>query len=151
MKTFFTGLLEYTRFMNNELIKSITEKHDLVTDKSIEWMNHILNAHQIWNARLNHDSNRFGVWQLHALDELAGINEVNHQTSIAVIRDHELSTIIEYTSTKGDVFKNSVRDILFHIINHSTYHRGQIASDFRQTGLEPLETDYDTWLDCFKQ
>ncbi|QLH28398.1 MAG: hypothetical protein HWD63_02710 [Candidatus Parvibacillus calidus] len=35
-----------------------------------------------------------------------------------------------------------MKDIIFHIINHSTYHRGQIAMEFRQSGLEPLNTDY---------
>lgn len=150
MKEFFNGLFEYTRFMNNELLKAISDRQDLVTDKTLEWMNHILNAHQIWNSRIT-GGQRFGVWELHGLDELPGINENNHQASLAIIRDLELATIIEYTNTKGHVFKNSVRDILFHIVNHSTYHRGQIALDFRQNGLEPLETDYDAWLDCLKQ
>jgi uncharacterized damage-inducible protein DinB len=151
MKPFFTQLFEYNLFMNTALIRAITERNDLVSDKSLEWMNHILNAHQVWNSRITRGQQAFGVWELHGLDELAGINENNHQTSIAIIRDTELETIIEYSNSKGNVFKNSVRDILFHVINHSTYHRGQIAVDFRQTGLEPLETDYDAYLDCLKE
>lgn len=39
-------------------------------------------------------------------------------------------------------FTNTIGDILFHIVNHSTYHRGQIASDFRESDIEPLNTDY---------
>lgn len=148
MKPFFTELLEYNRFMNNELIKAITEQQDMVTDKSIELMNHILNAHQRWNTRIKQDQPMFGTWDLHALDELAGLNETNYQTSLSIIESFDLITIIHYTNHQGDPFKNKVRDILFHIINHSTYHRGQIAMDFRQSGLNPLETDYDAWRDC---
>ncbi|WP_209331385.1 DinB family protein [Lunatimonas salinarum] len=29
-----------------------------------------------------------------------------------------------------------------HIVNHSTYHRGQIATLFRESGLQPVVTDY---------
>lgn len=151
MKTFFTDLFEYTRFMNNELIKAILDRQDLVSDKSVEWMNHILNAHQRWNCRINRDPQLFGTWDLHSLDDLPGINENNHQSSITIINNMELTTVIEYANPKGEVFKNTVRDMLFHIVNHSTYHRGQMAVDFRQTGLEPLETDYDAWVDCLKQ
>jgi uncharacterized damage-inducible protein DinB len=150
MKSFFTQLFEYNHFMNNELIKAIVERHDLVSDKSLEWVNHILNAQQIWNNRIAREQPPYGVWELHSVDELSAINESNHQSSIAIIRNTELTTIIGYTNSKGHTFQNSVRDILFHIINHSTYHRGQIAVDFRQTGIEPLETDYDAYLDCLK-
>jgi uncharacterized damage-inducible protein DinB len=150
MKSFFNQLFEYNRFMNNELIRAIVERNDLVSDKSLEWMNHILNAHQIWNSRIIRDHAPFGVWALHGLDELSAINESNYESSITIIRNTELTTITEYTNSKGHAFKNSVRDILFHVINHSTYHRGQVAVDFRQTGIEPLETDYDAYLDCLK-
>ena len=32
--------------------------------------------------------------------------------------------------------------MLFHFVNHSTYHRGQIASNLKEHGIEPLVTDY---------
>ena len=44
MKTFFGELFEYNRHMNNELIKAMVEQQDMITDKSLELMNHILNA-----------------------------------------------------------------------------------------------------------
>ena len=50
--------------------------------------------------------------------------------------------MVHYTNTNGQAFDNSVRDILFNVINHSTYHRGQIAREFREYGPEPLVTDY---------
>ena len=49
---------------------------------------------------------------------------------------------IDYENSEGRLFNNTVQDILFHIINHSTHHRGQISTDFRQNGLEPLQLDY---------
>jgi uncharacterized damage-inducible protein DinB len=32
--------------------------------------------------------------------------------------------------------------MLFHIVNHSTNHRGQIAVDFKSNGITPLGLDY---------
>ena len=148
MKTFFGELFEYNRHMNNELIKAMVEQQDMITDKSLELMNHILNAQQRWNCRVKKDPNMFGTWDLHAVDELVSINEANTQVSLDIIKDFELDTVISYIDPQGNPYKNSVRDILFHIINHATYHRGQIAMDFRQAGLKPLETDYDAWRDC---
>jgi uncharacterized damage-inducible protein DinB len=29
-----------------------------------------------------------------------------------------------------------------HVVNHSTYHRGQIAAFIRQFGIKPPQTDY---------
>jgi uncharacterized damage-inducible protein DinB len=33
-----------------------------------------------------------------------------------------------------------------HLANHSTYHRGQIASMIRRLGAEPLPTDFAFFL-----
>jgi uncharacterized damage-inducible protein DinB len=35
-----------------------------------------------------------------------------------------------------------VRDILMHAVNHSTYHRGQVARLLRQLGAAAPETDF---------
>lgn len=35
-----------------------------------------------------------------------------------------------------------IQQILFHIANHFTHHRGQIISDLRQNGIEPRISDY---------
>ena len=36
--------------------------------------------------------------------------------------------------------------ILRHIVNHSTYHRGQIASKLKRFGIEPPNTDFFFWV-----
>jgi uncharacterized damage-inducible protein DinB len=34
---------------------------------------------------------------------------------------------------------------MIHLVNHSTYHRAQIATLLRQGGLEPVNTDFITY------
>ena len=36
--------------------------------------------------------------------------------------------------------------MLRHIVNHSTYHRGQVASKLRRFGIEPPNTDFFWWV-----
>ncbi|HYF39845.1 MAG TPA: DinB family protein, partial [Gemmatimonadales bacterium] len=57
--------------------------------------------------------------------------------------DYEpLSEPISYINSKGERWSSTVEDILTHIVIHSAYHRGQIASDLRAEGHEPAYTDY---------
>jgi len=45
-------------------------------------------------------------------------------------------------NSKGETWSSQVNDVLLHVITHSAYHRGQIASDMRAAGLTPAYTDF---------
>lgn len=142
MKTFFKELFEYSFYCNQKLGDVFKSHWDNTTGKSEELFNHILNAHQIWNTRIGVKQTAFDVWELHPLNDLKSIDRENYRQSLQILDKFDLDETINYSNTKGQAFNNTLRDILFHIINHSTYHRGQIAMEFRQHGLEPLVTDY---------
>jgi uncharacterized damage-inducible protein DinB len=36
--------------------------------------------------------------------------------------------------------------VLRHVVNHSTYHRGQVAAKLRRLGVEPAATDFIFWM-----
>ena len=52
----------------------------------------------------------------------------------------------EYVTTEGKPYSNGLQDMLLHLINHSSYHRGQVASLLRQVGATPLATDLILYL-----
>ena len=142
MKAFFNQLFEYNLFMNNELIRAMVDHRNTVSEKSLKWMNHILNAHEMYNCRIEPAYQPPASWDMRELEELAAINENNHQVTAGIIRRFEFDIAIPYTTATGLPMENTIRDILFHLVNHSTYHRGQIAVEFRNTGLEPLVSDW---------
>ncbi len=142
MKTFFKELFEYSNHFNQKLSDVFLEHSDKTSEKSIKLFNHTLNAHQIWNCRIEQIQNSFGVWDIRPSEDHKNIAENNYKVSIDIIDKFDFNTTIQYTNSQGQIFNNSIKDILFHVINHSTYHRGQIASDFKQIGIEPLITDY---------
>lgn len=142
MVEFFEELLDYSHQCNQNLIQIIMNNEHKVTDKALQLINHILNAHQIWNNRIQSESTPFGVWQIHDLQALSDIDQTNYNHSVRILRQYDFNDHIEYVNSRSESFKRTVRDILFHIVNHTTYHRGQIATEFRHTGIEPLVTDY---------
>ena len=142
MKTFFKELFQYNNYFNQEVITVLTENSDRASDKCIKLLNHILNVHQIWNCKIQPGQLPYGTWEIHQIQDFYEIDRKNFEHSILILDKFELSQAIQYSNSKGQIFNNSVRDILFQVINHSTYHRGQIATEFRQSGLEPLLTDY---------
>lgn len=56
--------------------------------------------------------------------------------------DADLARLVHYRNTKGLEFDNAVGDIMTHVVNHATYHRGQIASDLKGLRPEPVATDF---------
>jgi uncharacterized damage-inducible protein DinB len=55
--------------------------------------------------------------------------------------DARLTQVVSYVNLKGESFAYPLGRMLQHVVNHSTYHRGQIATLLRQLGATPLSTD----------
>ena len=144
MKTndFFKDAFEYNYHFNQELIQLFENNSTAIPEKSIKLLNHLINAQQIWNERMLDEKISVGVWEIRALESLKNHNENNYNKSLQILNNTQLSQKISYKNSKGIEFSNTVQDILFHIINHATYHRGQIASDLKANGIEPINTDY---------
>ena len=104
----------------------------------------------LWNNRIEPKQATFGIWELHFVQDLKNIDQTNYEQTLQILDKFDLNESINYSNSKGQAFSNSIRDILFHVINHSTYHRGQIATEFRIHELEPLVTDYIFYKQDFK-
>ena len=141
MKTQFEKLFNYNFEMNQRLIDLISKNLNQVNVKSVDLLNHILNAHQIWNARINNQVS-FEVWQKHNFSDLVEINESNFENTMQIIDNRNLEELISYSNSKGEIFSNTIDDVLYHVINHSTYHRAQIITDLKIAQIEPANTDY---------
>jgi uncharacterized damage-inducible protein DinB len=57
-----------------------------------------------------------------------------------------LETQISYRSFRGDAYTQPLYQILLHVFNHSTYHRGQLVTMMRNLGItEVPATDFILW------
>jgi uncharacterized damage-inducible protein DinB len=52
-----------------------------------------------------------------------------------------LARIHEFRTLKSGMYANALWQALQHVVNHSTYHRGQVAMLLRQSGAKPKFTD----------
>lgn len=64
---------------------------------------------------------------------------------LSALTEDELARDFEITTQKGDRFSQKVRESLQHLVNHSSYHRGQITTMLRQIGGTPVGTDMITF------
>ena len=142
MKSFFKELFEYTFHFNEMVIDSLIKINEDIPEKALQLINHTINAQEIWNSRIEEKSPAIDVWEMRQLDTLKEINKRNYQNSLYIIDSFDFERKIKYTNSKGQTFENTIRDMLFHIINHSTYHRGQIATYCKLDNITPLVTDY---------
>ena len=146
MKEKLIDLFQYTHHFNKEMIGVIRDNFQKVDDNTIILINHTLNSHQIWNSRILGEKT-FVAWQMNDFEILENLNEENFRNSLKIIENFDLDVRFEYQNSEGLKFNNSVFEMLFHVINHATYHRGQINSQLKQKGIEPIIADYI----CYKR
>jgi uncharacterized damage-inducible protein DinB len=140
---FFQDLFEYNQQMNELFIRSLQSDEE-APDKADELMSHLLNAHHIWLSRINKENYEHGVWDVHLPAEMRALNKNLHQKTFQLLESDIFSSnqAIAYKNTKGESHQNQLQEILMHIINHSTHHRGQVALLIRQKEIDPPVSDY---------
>ncbi|RRQ49862.1 damage-inducible protein DinB [Maribacter algicola] len=142
MEAFFNELFDYNYYCNKRIIEQCIAMGE-TPEKTHKLFSHILNAHHGWNSRILGNTPDLSSWDLHDVKNWSDIHYENQRSSFEIITNADgFEKRIDYENSEGRLFTNTIKDILFHIINHSTNHRGQIAVDFRNNGLEPLVLDY---------
>ncbi|MCB1189399.1 MAG: DinB family protein [Leptospiraceae bacterium] len=106
---------------------------------------HIYGAEKIWYERIQGNmisfpkneeySNQESIWsdwdvlRKNFLNLVSGMNEDDIQKKIT------------YKNFKGEPFQQPIWEILIHVTNHGTYHRGQVGSLIRRATGKPPVTD----------
>jgi len=116
-------------------------------ERAIEIFAHIQAAKQLWLSRVSDlatfpEDGVFPVWALEKSERIA--TEMDKLWSAFVARQttQTLDAPVPYTSTEGVKYESTLSDILTHVVNHGTYHRGQIALLIAQSGSKPTPTDF---------
>ena len=142
--THFNTLLLYEIWANDKMIDAIRacKPED---EKLNHLMSHILAARVVWLERIQGVVLTKAIWETQSIEKCIKLNtEINEQYTdfIKSLENKELENLISYKNLKGDDFSSSLSDILAHVFNHSTYHRGQIANRLKALGLHIPPTDY---------
>jgi uncharacterized damage-inducible protein DinB len=109
-------------------------------------MLHIMGSEWVWLMRWMDNSpssapaewTTFGRPQIEV--EWAAI-EAAHSAYVKELTDGDLDRVVTYTNFKGETFSQPLWHLMRHMVNHSTYHRGQITTMLRQLGRDAVATD----------
>tara|TARA_B100000508_G_C11451818_1_gene274513 strand:+ start:1113 stop:1562 length:450 start_codon:yes stop_codon:yes gene_type:complete len=141
MVAFFTNIFEFHYKINQSLINQMIENTDKVSKKANLLMCHSINAHQIWNSRITNEKS-LGVFDIYPLNKCINLNKSNLDTTCLILQNEDFQKTILYQNSKGVAYKNTIQEILFHISNHYSHHRGQLISELKQNDIEPIISDY---------
>ena len=66
---------------------------------------------------------------------------------IEALTPQRLSEELAYINQKGQPYSYPLWQQLVHVVNHSSYHRGQVTTLLRQLGTEAVTTDFLVYYD----
>jgi uncharacterized damage-inducible protein DinB len=154
--THYRQMARYNRWMNEKLYALAGELSDEERKRPMGaffrsihgTFNHLLLTDRAWLAR-------FGAGSRPAVTSLAdelfsdfGELRAERAATDAVIEEYmasltpeQLTSTLEYRTTKGVPMSHALWLVLSHWGNHQTHHRGQVTTLFSQLGRDPGVTD----------
>jgi uncharacterized damage-inducible protein DinB len=151
-------LLEYTEWANRRVIrvaatlpvaefcKDLGSSHGGVRGT----LTHMMGAEWIWLERWKGVSPTKGLDEGEFKDVLAlrarwKAIEQHRRSWFSNLDEAGVSKTVKYKSLKGQSFKNPLWQLVQHVCNHSSYHRGQVVTLLRQLGAKAVSTDMVQW------
>jgi uncharacterized damage-inducible protein DinB len=107
---------------------------------------HIVGAENIWLSRWT-DQTVLKLLDQKDYPTLSAVrkkwDEVERGMSdfVSSLTEENVSAVETYKTTEGKQFSYPLWQMMQHLVNHSTYHRGQIVTMLRQLGIKPVGTD----------
>ena len=143
MNDYFKDLLTYEKGALDELICTLETVDDSQKVGKISLMlSHILLAQEVWIKRLERTIVNHSVRVNIPIDEMKVILESNFMRLMKFVDENKEDLKIDYKNLKGELYTNTVSDIMSHLAFHSAYHRGQLVLLLKETGITLPDTDY---------
>ncbi len=153
-REYIEELYEYNRWANLRVLAAVSE---ITTDQLTkdlgnsfpslrDTLTHILSAEWIWLRRWQGESPKamLNASELSSLEVLkARWSEIQREQAefIRNLTEDILERKIRYANIRGEEYEYPLWQMMQHVVNHSTYHRGQVTTMLRQLGARPLSTD----------
>ena len=145
----FRKNFEFDYWASDKFVKALFEM-PIPPEKAVKILGHILFASDVWLARLlKEDLSRFTdpipPYSLaecrQKLDELDELDE-KWKKYLANLKTENLDEKITFANTQGKRYEHILQNVLVHVVNHSSYHRGQLATLIHQGEGKRPNTDY---------
>jgi uncharacterized damage-inducible protein DinB len=112
----------------------------------LEILEHIFMAERIWVARIEGNLDQSHFTPPVGGEELAAAWETLHGQLLALAAaETDWTRVVSYKTLAGVESASPLWQIVLHLANHGSYHRGQVAATLRAAGFTPPGTDLITW------
>lgn len=127
---------------NDQFIKPLGSSFPSLRDT----LAHICGAEWVWYERFRGNSpsslpDLSSLNTAEALREHWSQQETKLLEFVAALTQADLDRVMEYKTLKFGVYQNPLWQSMQHLVNHGTYHRGQVTTLLRQLGVKPILTD----------
>jgi len=152
------GLYEYNEWANEKTIASLRAlpEADYVREQGGGWPSlratfvHLAGATDAWAERF---SGRDALvlakeTDLPKLEDAVRVllsAQEKHRNHLKNLTRDKLERPFSWKNLAGEVRAAPYEIVVRHVVNHQTYHRGQIASMVRRVGGKPVATDMVRW------
>ena len=130
------------KLSNEDFVKPMGSSFASVRDT----LAHIYGAEWVWLERFQGRSpaalpNPAESADAASLRAMWGEQEARLLAFVAGLTQEDLNRVMEYKTLKFGVYANPLWQSMQHVVNHGTYHRGQVTTLLRQLGAQPILTD----------
>lgn len=154
------SLMAFDEWANDRIFQSLSALSEEQTSRQIvssfssirDTLAHIVAVEWVWLRRwLGESPTSSPDWMTTA--PVTGLHthlrevETARAAFIATLNNADLDRPVRYKNLKGEAYVYPLRDLFFHLVSHSTYHRGQLVTMIRQVGAMPPALDYVLFKD----
>jgi uncharacterized damage-inducible protein DinB len=130
----------------------LTAPRKIIFGNLLRTLNHVYAMDEVWRAHLEGRPHGYTTRNPEACPPLAELREaqkamdgwfVSYADALPEAKHDET---VNFRFIGGGPGSMTRRDILLHVANHGTYHRGNVASMMYQAGTPPPTTDLPVFL-----
>jgi uncharacterized damage-inducible protein DinB len=147
-------LLAYNRWAHRAFFKAVLDLPEGEADREFATsfpsiratLAHMVGAELIWLLRWEGVRPSvpagWGDLPVSALRDALHDVEARQDAFVSSLESDRLDRELEYQDLAGNTHRSRIDHMLVHVVNHASYHRGQLASLLRQLGRIPPSTDF---------
>jgi uncharacterized damage-inducible protein DinB len=136
-----------------DLMATLTStEHEVPLHTAIRTLNHIYVVDQIFRAHLLGEKHPYAATNTTQTPELGDLHFAVTETDrwfesyVRNISDQALAQSISFRFTDGDSGRMTREEMLFHVITHGSYHRGNVGQVLKNISVAPPRDLYTTFL-----